>query len=78
MEELKEVLKGLWNHYKESCWQVKVKVGICFIPALLLFMLSTVGEYADQFGKKIICWAWRDPRYGKNLWGQKAYCPKEV
>lgn len=85
---LKEVwgaIKELGRQFKEKPRIVKIKVAVCFIPALVLFVITNIGEFmdkvsdlADKYGTKMICWAWRDPRYGKNLAGQKPYCPKEV
>lgn len=71
-------LKGLWKQLKEKPRIVKIKVLICFVPALVLFVITNIGEFANKYGTKMISWAWRDPRYGKNLWGQKPYRPKEV
>ena len=71
---LKEVwtgLKELGRQLKEKPRIVKIKVIICFVPALVLFVITNIGEFADKAGTKMIGWAWRDPRYGKNLAGQK-------
>lgn len=85
LKEVWEGIKGLWKQLKEKPHTVKAKVAICFIPALILFVIVNIGEFmdkvadlADKYGTKMIGWAWRDPRYGKNLAGQKPYCPKEV
>ncbi|MBO5631796.1 MAG: hypothetical protein J5965_22235 [Aeriscardovia sp.] len=71
---LKEVwggIKELGRQLKEKPRIVKIKVTVCFIPALVLFVITNIGEFADKYGTKMISWAWRDPRYGKNLAGQK-------
>ena len=78
---LKEVwvgLKELWRQLKEKPHIVKIKVLACFVPALILFVITNIGEFADRVGTKLISWAWSDPRYGKKLAGEKPYRPKEV
>jgi len=71
---LKEVwggIKGLWQRLKGEPRIVKIKVAVCFIPVLVLFVITTIGEFADKYGTRMVGWAWRDGRYGKNLAGQK-------
>ena len=64
-------IKELGRQLKEKPRIVKIKVAVCFIPALVLFVITNIGEFADKYGTRMIRWAWRDPRYGKNLAGQK-------
>lgn len=78
MGEVIEGLKGLWQRLKKETPAVRIKVAVCFIPALILFAITCVGEFAENTGMKMVSWAWRDPRFGKNLAGEKPYCPKEV
>ena len=78
MREVIEGLKGLWQRLKKEPLIVRVKVLVCFIPALILFAITCMGEFAESAGMKMVSWAWRDPRFGKNLAGEKPYCPKEV
>lgn len=71
---LKEVwggIKGLWQRLKGEPRVVKVKVAVCFIPVLVLFVITNIGEFADKYGTRMVSWAWRDPRFGKNLAGEK-------
>ena len=78
MGEVIEGLKGLWQRLKGETPAVRIKVLVCFIPCLILFAITCVGEFTERIGMKMVSWAWRDPRFGKNLAGEKPYCPKEV
>ena len=78
MREVIEGLKGLWQRLKKEPLIVRTKVLVCFIPALILFAITCMGEFAESAGMKMVSWAWRDPRFGKNLAGKKPHCPKEV
>ncbi len=78
MGEVIEGLKGLWQRLKKETPAVRIKVLVCFIPCLILFAITCVGEFAENTGMKMVSWAWRAPRFGENLAGKKPYRPKEV
>ena len=62
LKEVWEGIKELGRLLREKPRIVKIKVIVCFIPALILFVITNIGEFADRVGTKMIGWAWSDNR----------------